>query len=194
MELSRLLESNKTLRTIGFDDQSFERGSEDEVGLAGIVCKQTRFDGMVWGQVTADGWDATDEIIRLLEGGKFLDQLHAILLDGIAFGGFNVVDLTDLAGRLDLPCIAVMRRRPDFQAIRAALENVETPEMRYQAMREAGPVLEAPDAFFQVRGTDPETARALLDTLTVNGHVPEPLRIAHLVASAVGNGESGRRA
>jgi endonuclease V-like protein UPF0215 family len=194
MELSRLLESNKTLRTIGFDDQSFRRESRDDVGLAGVVCKQTRFDGMVWGHVTSDGQDATAEIIRLLEGGKFLDQLHAILLDGIAFAGFNVVDLAALAGELELPCITVMRRQPDFPAIREALENVETPEMRYQMMREAGPVLEAPDAFFQVRGTDPETARALLDVLTVNGHVPEPLRIAHLVASAVANGESGSRA
>jgi len=194
MELSRLLESNKTLRTIGFDDQSFERESENDVGLAGIVCKQTRFDGMVWGRVAPDGWDATDEILHLLKGGKFLDQLHAILLDGIAFAGFNVVDLAGLSKQLDLPCIAVMRHRPDFQAIRDALENVGYPERRYEAMREAGPVLEASDAFFQVRGTDPETARDVLDTLTVNGHVPEPLRIAHLVASAVANGESGRRA
>ncbi len=194
MHLSRTIDSDKTLRTIGFDDAPFERGTGDDVGLAGVVCKETRFDGMVWGGVTGEGRDATDEILRLLEDGKFLDQIHAVLLDGIAFGGFNVVDLAHLASILERPCIAVMRDRPDYPAIRRALEHVDASEYRYQTMREAGPVLEADRAYFQVRGTDPETARRLLDRLTTTGHVPEPLRIAHLAASAVATGESGRRA
>lgn len=194
MRLARILESDKTLRTVGFDDQPFERGSDEPVGVAGVVCKQTRFDGMVWGEIAPDGRDATRALREALEGGKFLPQLHALLLDGIALGGFNVVDLPALAEALDLPCIAVMRDRPDFERIRAALEHVEGSERRLATMQRAGEIHAADDVFFQVRGCAPEVAAEALDALTLHGHIPEPVRIAHLVATAVANGESGRRA
>ena len=194
MNLQRALSSNKTLCTVGFDDQPFERGSGRPVGLAGVACKGTRCVGMVWGQVAADGWDGTETVAGLLEGGKFLDQLHAVLLDGITFGGFNVVDLEGLSERLDRPCIAVMRHRPDFEAVEAALQHVPDSEERFDLMRRAGDIHAAAESYFQVRGASPEAARAVVDRLTVEGHIPEPIRMAHLIASAVGDGESGRRA
>ena len=40
-----------------------------------------------------------------------------MLLDGIAFGGFNVVDLPALAESLGVPCASVMRRVPDLAAM-----------------------------------------------------------------------------
>jgi len=194
MRLARLLESDKTLRTIGFDDQPFERDGGGTVGVAGVVCKQTRFDGMVWTEVRVDGSEATRSLRESLEGGKFLDQLHAILLDGIALAGFNVVDLPELAEALDLPCIAVVRTRPDFDGIRNALEHVDHSENRFETIRRAGDVHAADRAYFQVRGCPPEVARRVVDTLSVRGHIPEPIRLAHLVATAVASGESGRRA
>lgn len=194
MDLERALDSDKTLRTIGFDDEPFERGADDPVGIAGIVCKNTSFDGMVWTDVAPDGDDATDRICDALESGKFLPQLHAVLLDGIALAGFNVVDLPALAERLDRPCVAVMRNRPDFDAIEDALQNVDDATAKMERIRRAGPVRRSGETFFQGHGCEPETARRLVDRVTTTGHVPEPIRIAHLVATAVGTGESGRRA
>lgn len=192
--LRHILDSDKTLRTIGFDDAPRPDGAGEGVGLAGVVCKDARFDGMVWGEVKADGWDATQTVVELLENGKFLPQLHLVLLDGIAFGGFNVVDLEALARRLQLPCATVMRRRPDFGAIERALEHVGDVEERLETMRRAGRVHEADSAFFQVRGTEPEVCARALDRVTRDGHIPEPVRIAHMVAAAVVTGESGKRA
>jgi uncharacterized protein len=74
----------RTLRAVGFDDAPFVRGRRgDVVGLAGVVCAGTRFEGLVWGRVRQDGWDATAAIVHLLAGGKFLPQLHLVLTDGI---------------------------------------------------------------------------------------------------------------
>ena len=112
---------SRRLRSIGFDDAPFERGSgRGLVPVAGVICAGTRFEGMVWGQVRRDGWNATDVLVSLLAGGKFLPQLHLVLLDGITLGGFNVVDLPALATRLRRPCIAVMRRPPDLEAMARA--------------------------------------------------------------------------
>lgn len=194
MDLSRILESDKTVRAIGIDDQPFERDADAEVGIAGVVCKETRFDGMVWTRVGVDGRDGNERIRGALVDSKFLPQLHALLIDGIALAGFNVVDLPALADALEIPCIAVMRRRPDFDAIRRALRNVDAPDQRLETMERAGDVHEAAEAYFQVAGCEPAIARRAVERLTVTGHIPEPIRIAHLVATAVADGESGRRA
>src|SRR5260370_33951167 len=102
----------RTLRALGFDDGPWRHRSSGAVGLVGVVCAGTRFEGMVYGSVRRDGWRATLAIERLLQKGKFLPQLHLVLLDGIAFGGFNLVDLPRLARTLGRPCVAGMRKQP----------------------------------------------------------------------------------
>jgi endonuclease V-like protein UPF0215 family len=184
----------RTLRAIGFDDAPFARGRRGAVGLAGVVCAGTRFEGLVWGVVRQDGWNATDVIVRLLAGGKFLPQLHLVLTDGIAFGGFNVVDLEALAAALGRPCVAVMRRPPDLQAVERAIRRLPRAERRLELIRRAGPVHRHGPFTFQVRGAEPDAIGRALARLTDRGAVPEPLRLAHLVAGAVRGGESGNRA
>ena len=184
----------RLLRAIGFDDAPFGNARGRAVPLVGAVCSGTRFEGMVFGRVRKDGWNATGEIVRLLEGGKFLPQLHLVLLDGIAFGGFNMVDLEALALRLGRPCAAVMRRPPEWNALERALSRLPSPRRRLEWIRRAGPIHERRGFFFQVRGGDPEEVAEALERLTDVGRVPEALRLAHLIGSAVVTGESGRRA
>ncbi len=184
----------RTLRAIGFDDAPFARAARGDVSLAGVVCAGTRFEGLVWGRVRRDGWNATAEIVRLLAGGKFLPQLHLVLLDGIGFAGFNVVDLAALAGALGRPCVAVMRRPPDLAAVERAVRSLPRPARRLALLRRAGEIHRAGAFVFQVQGADPEATARALARLTDRGAVPEPLRLAHLVAGAVHTGESGNRA
>jgi endonuclease V-like protein UPF0215 family len=184
----------RTLRAIGFDDAPFTRGARGQVGLAGVVCAGTRFEGLVWGRIRQDGWNATEVIAALLAGGKFLPQLHLVLLDGISFGGFNVVDLPALAAALGRPCAAVMRRPPDLAAVEAAIRRLPRPGKRLELLRRAGPVHRHGGLSFQVQGAPPEPTAAALARLTDRGAVPEPLRLAHLVGAAFRTGESGRRA
>jgi endonuclease V-like protein UPF0215 family len=184
----------RTLRAIGLDDAPFGRRPGSPVRLCGVVCAGTRFEGLVLGQVRRDGWNATGEIERLLVGGKFLSQLHLVLLDGIAFGGFNVVDLEALAARLGRPCVAVMRRPPDLPAVRRALARLPRPARRLALLERAGPVHVRPGIAFQVRGGEPEAVAGALARLTDRGRVPEALRLAHLVGAALSRGESGKRA
>jgi len=194
LRTGRLPPPGRIVRAVGFDDAPFRRGARGEVGLAGVVCAGTRFEGLVWGRVRQDGWNATEVLVRLLAGGKFLPQLHLVLLDGIAFGGFNVVDLPRLAAELGRPCLAVMRRPPDMAKIEIALGHLPRSGARLELLRRAGPVHRLGGFVFQVQGATPELAAAALARVTDRGAVPEPLRLAHLVGAAVRGGESGRRA
>ena len=194
MELSELLRRDRTIRVIGFDDAPFQRGQTKPVAIAGVVCGGTRFEGMVWGEIEADGWDATETVCNLLINGKFLPQLHLVLLDGICMGGFNVIDLPQLTQRLERPCVAVMRRLPRLARIQQAMQHLPEPDKRYAIMQQAGTVYEFPPFYFQVCGADPEIIAQVLQRISDRGHVPEALRLAHLIGAAVITGESGRQA
>lgn len=194
MDLVDLLRRKRTIRVIGFDDAPFIRRSRHPVAVAGVVCAGTRFEGMVWGELQADGWDATEVLSGLLLESKFLPQLHLVLLDGITFGGFNIVDLPELATRLQRPCVAIMRRPPRFSAIREAMENLPQPEKRFALMRRAGTIHHYPPFYFQVYGAKPEVIAMVLKRLSDRALVPEALRLAHLIGAAVIKGESGKQA
>lgn len=192
--LEEVLRRSMTPRIIGFDDAPFARARGSEIHLAGIVCAQTTFEGMLWGCATRDGLDATEVVVQMLTRSKFHDQVHAVLLDGLAFGGFNLVDLPTLSRRLDRPCIAVMRKRPNMPSIRRALSNFHDCAYRLHLIERAGPVHDADPFYFQVQGATPEVVAKLLPTLTAHGNVPEALRLAHLINSAIKTGESSQRA
>ncbi|BAY16288.1 hypothetical protein NIES21_21130 [Anabaenopsis circularis NIES-21] len=194
MELKALLKNHRKIRAVGFDDAPFMRNANKPVGVAGVICADTRFEGMVWGEIQPDGWDATEKLCQLLIGGKFLPHLHIVLLDGISLGGFNIVDLPLLAERLERPCIAVMRKQPKLNAMIYAMQRLPHPEKRLETILHAGTVYEYPPFYFQVYGAEPDVTAQVLQRLTDCGHVPEALRLAHLITSAVVKGESGRQA
>ncbi|GAB4330630.1 MAG: DUF99 family protein [Leptolyngbyaceae cyanobacterium] len=194
MDLETLLEQNRTIRVIGFDDAPFIRCATQPVPVAGVVCAGTRFEGMVWGQVTPDGWDATEVLCDLLLPSKFLAQVHLVLLDGISLAGFNIVDLPVLAEKLQRPCVTVMRKQPNMQAVEYAIRRLPQSEQRLALIQRAGLIYHEPPFHFQVCGGRPEVVAKALKRLTDCGHVPEALRVAHLITSAVVKGESGRQA
>ena len=194
MDLEALVRQKKQIRVIGFDDAPFERHQQRKVNISGIVCANTRFEGMVWGAVEADGHDATDTICQLLLGKKFLPQLHLVLLDGIGFGGFNLVDLPQLAQRLELPCVAMMRKLPNLAKMKQAMSRLPNYPERLATLQQAGEIYAFEPFFFQVSGEQPWIIARALRQLTDCGKVPEALRLAHLIGAAVINGESGSSA
>lgn len=93
MRLAKALQEKKTLRVLGIDDAPFNKEQDQSVNLSGIICAGTRFEGMLWSEVIRDGLDATDCIIQMVKNSKFHQQLHIILIDGVAVAGFNIIDL-----------------------------------------------------------------------------------------------------
>ena len=188
------LRKGKQLRVIGFDDAPFDRDSLDPVNVTGIICSNTRFEGMLWGQIDRDGLDSTQRLVQMVSESKFHDQLNLLLCDGITMAGFNVIDLPKLAEQLAIPCLAVMRRQPDLKKFFEAMENTTDMAIRRTLIQRAGEIHSQDGFFFQVAGCSPDLAVQALRQLTDKGHVPEALRLAHLIGSAVKTGQSSKRA
>ena len=192
--INKLIRQDLKIRVIGFDDAPFMSRRNSPVNVAGVVCSGTRFEGMLWGEVHKDGSDATDIITDLLLKSKFNDQVHMVLIDGLAFGGFNLIDLPELACRLDRPCVTVMRKPPDITAIKKALMHFTDYESRIRLLEKAGEIHNLDNFYFQVIGEEPSIIGSALKSVSDQGNVPEALRLAHLIGSAVITGQSSRRA
>jgi endonuclease V-like protein UPF0215 family len=131
----------------------------------------------------------------MINDSPYYGELRVIVLDGITFAGFNVVDISKLFKAVGLPVISVVREKPDLAEIKCALENLPDFEQRWQAMQNAGKLFvvnihngENP-VYVQTAGILIEDAKRILRLTSTRGRVPEPLRVAHLVASGLTDGK-----
>jgi uncharacterized protein len=180
---------------IGFDDSPFARPHRGDVRLVGVVFSGTRLDGILTGRVRRDGANSTRAIAALVAGSKFASQLQLVMLQGIALGGFNVVDIHGLYHLLNVPVLVVARRAPRMELIREALlTRVRGGARKWALIERAGPMEPVGEVFVQRAGLSMEAARAVINRFSVHGSIPEPLRAAHLIAGGVATGESRGRA
>src|SRR5690606_6618746 len=108
------LVARRLSNSIGIDDAPFDRSHRGDVAIVGVVFTRTRLDGVMTGKLRRDGANATQAIADLIEGSPFAEHAQVLLLGGITFGGFNVVDIHALRERLELPVLVLARRRPRY--------------------------------------------------------------------------------
>jgi len=188
--------SNRPLSNIiAFDDAPFAHFHRGNVRIVGTVYAGLRFDGILTGHVRRDGANAAKKIAKLVRNSKFAEHVQLIMLQGIALGGFNVVDVPYLNRRLGLPVLVVARHQPDMSAIRdALLTKVPGGARKWQLIRKLGPMEPLAKVFVQRSWLTLDAARQVLEKFAIHGHIPEPLRTAHLIAGGITTGQSGRRA
>ena len=192
--LETLLRRGRHIRAVGIDDSPFVRGQKKNVLVVGAICSGTRFEGLVTTCVRPDGFNATARVGEMIGCSKFVSQLHLVLLDGVTLGGFNIIDLAALHNQLELPVVAVTRKHPDFDAIYRVIGRLSQPRRRERLLSRAGPVHSGMGVHFQVHGASADVVAQALERITDRGHIPEPLRLAHLIGGGIINGQSGRRA
>lgn len=180
---------------IGIDDAPFTREHRGDVLAVGAVFSSRRLVGVLSTRVRRDGVNSTTALAAMVAGSQFLPQLHAVLLQGIALAGFNVVDIHRLSESLHRPVLVVARRAPDLPSIeRALLTRVRGGPAKWALIQRAGPMEPVAGVFVQRAGLDIAEAETLVRDFTVEGNLPEPLRVAHLIAGGVTTGKSRGRA
>jgi endonuclease V-like protein UPF0215 family len=143
-------------------------------------------------KVRVDGFEATNKIASMVLDSPHYKQLRVVILDGITFAGFNIVDIKRLNAKTELPVIAVTREKPNFSEVREALENLPKSEERWKAVLNAGEVFEVPvrvgrkeKVYMQISGINKEDARKILQLTSTRSNIPEALRVAHIIASGI---------
>ena len=184
----------KEIRVLGIDDGPFDKFNDKKTIVIGAIYRGGSFiDGIISTYVKVDGKDSTKKLVKMINKCKFRPQLQAIILDGIAVGGFNVINVSDLNKKTKIPVIVVMRDYPDFRKMEKALTKINHAE-KIKLLKKAGKVYQLGEIFVQVIGLSLKQAEEIIDITCTHSLVPEPLRVAHLIAGGVVDGESKGRA
>jgi len=187
------MRSRRLSNVIGFDDAPFERTDKSgKVALVGTVCSGTRLDIVVRGHVERDGDDATNVMAQLVREKKLV-HVRGVLMQGITVAGFNIVDIQALSEDLGMPVMVVMRRRPRMQKFLEALDNVKGAADKREVLAKAGPIEACGKLWVHRAGLSLEEGKDLIERTTLHGAIPEPLRLAHIIAGGTTRGVSRGR-
>ena len=180
------------IRVLGVDDGVFIPRSKGLVDVVGIVFRGGYWlDGVMRTEIEVDGLDATEKIASMIIESPHYKQLRVIMLSGITFAGFNVVDIKELYSKTGLPVIALTRDLPKMEEIKQALENLPEKEKRWKAILNAGEIFEVQTRegeepiYMQIAGIEREDAEKIVKITSTRSNIPEPLRVAHIIASGL---------
>ena len=184
----------KEIRVIGIDDSPFDKFKKGKVLVVGTVFRGGLYlDGILSTKVIIDGNDATTKIIEMINKCKFKPQLQCIFLDGIAVGGFNVIDIKDISRKNNIPVIVIIRRKPNIEKIKSTLIRIKKQD-KIELIEKAGSVVQVGEIFIQFTGLSIERAKEMLKIVCTRSLIPEPIRQLHLLASGITSGESSGKA
>jgi endonuclease V-like protein UPF0215 family len=180
----------REIRVLGIDDGKFTPHTRGDVLVVGVVFRGgCSIDGVMHTKIAVDGLDATQKIAEMINGSPHRRQTRLVMLSGITFAGFNLVDIKKLCSDTELPVIALTRGKPDLNAIHKALKHLPDTEVRWQIVQNAGEIHEVANKgaklYMGLAGITLSEASAVLDLTSTRGSYPEPLRVAHLIASGI---------
>lgn len=119
-----------------------------------------------------------------------------VLLSGVTFGGFNLIDPWKVQKLCNAPVIVVVGSRPDNWAVKRALfRHFPDWKKRWELIRSLGPLhkvrtmhSEGP-VFFERFGSSTREAALILKASAFVSRVPEPLRVAGILARGLFSSE-----
>jgi endonuclease V-like protein UPF0215 family len=157
---------------LGIDDGPVAREAGSRVVLVGVMMEGPDLvESVCVTRFPVDGDDATGFLASWITGLRCRPALQGAVLGGITIAGLGVIDIQLLAEGIGIPVLVVNRRDPrDHRLARA---------FRAAGLTERLQVVER---------------RHLVRAVTRKSDLPEPLRVAHLIARAISTGESRGRA
>jgi endonuclease V-like protein UPF0215 family len=183
----------------GVEDGSFEafrRGSA-EPGQHTLLCLSVLRGSVIQDvrlhRVEVDGLDATEKLLDMLSGLR----VDAVILGGVTFAGFNVVDVECVNREAHVPVIVFSSEPPDAEATLGALRkhfgDWRERWRRYEALGEirALRIGGYPAVYYECVGCSAAFAEDVLVDQAVYIRTPEAVRVAGMVAKGLSSAVRG---
>jgi hypothetical protein len=183
----------KKQHLLSIDDAPFDKYRDETAWVIGVVTAgPSLIEGMLTTKVPVDGDGITGHLTRWVKKSRFFPSLRAILMQGLTMAGLSVIDLPSLHSGTGLPVISVERKVPRKGRLEGTLLKLGL-EDRAGAVKAAGPFHPFEKIVFACAGLTPAQARATLSQACGRSHLPEGIRVAHLLGQALILGESRGR-
>ena len=169
--------------------ESFRSKSKKSI-LSGIVMRRDFvIDGFVFGSATLDGNDATNTILQMYEDLKRPD-ISYVLISGLIISLYNIIDIKKIHESLKIPIIGVTYN--DSKGIEDSIKfhfpnsyKVKIKNYQKLGIRKKIILHTSSNIFVRQEGCTVKEAGYLLNKLTLQGSIPEPLRVAQLLAKSL---------
>jgi endonuclease V-like protein UPF0215 family len=170
---------------MGVEDGSFQKNVTKKALLVAVLVTGAKIEHAKIFKVTVDGLDATERLCANIRDLIF----DALLLSGISFAGFNIIDPVKIFEAFRKPIVIVSRTEPNNKTVKKALQaHFEDWETRWAIIKKLRPVhktftlLGKQPLYLETVKADAEWASQLVRALAFLGRMPEPLRVARLIA------------
>lgn len=168
--------------------ESFKKSNSTST-LGGVVMRRDLIvDGIVFGSATLKGDDSTKNIYCMLRSLRRND-INCIMLDGLIISLYNIIDGEKLNNITGIPIIAIT-----FEDSRGLEEHIrhhflEKSEMKLEQYRKLGnrdqvTLRTEKSLYIRYWGLSLKGALNTLNAFTLQGSIPEPIRVAKLLARA----------
>ncbi len=179
----------KAIRALGISE-SFTKGVSEKSILAGVVMRSDMMiDGFTFSTVEVGGMDATERILEMYRNLK-REDINLLLLNGCVISWYNVIDLNRLTEETGLPLICVTYE--ESEGLEKYFEELfpADKEERIRIYHNNGPrnilrLHTGYDVYIRFLNMSHDEAKHILGKITSHGAVPEPLRVARLLARSV---------
>jgi endonuclease V-like protein UPF0215 family len=169
--------------------ESFRQNSTKSI-LSGVVMRRDFvIDGFIFGRTTLDGDDATDVILQMYEDLKRPD-ISYLLISGLIISLYNIIDIKKIHESLQIPIIGITYH--DSKGIEDSIKHhfpnsYKSKIKNYQKLgiRKKITLHTSSDVFVRKEGCTLHDVKHLLDKLTLQGSLPEPVRVAQLLAKSL---------
>ena len=168
--------------------ESFQVKSKKSL-LCGIVMRQDFIiDGIVFGNATIKGDDATEKILKMFNE---LDRpdVNYLLISGVILSLYNIVDIRKIYNILKIPVIGLTYR--DSSGIEDSImhhfpNSFEFKLKNYSKLGTRNKILiNKKSVYVRFEGCTLLEVQFLLKKLTLNGSIPEPIKVAKLLANSL---------
>jgi uncharacterized protein len=179
---------------LGVDEGPFEKGQPQPVPVVAALCEGPDLvEAVATSAFPVDGDGATEFLARWLGALRAAASVQAVALGGITLAGLGLVDVRALSDALHVPVLVVTRRPPDNARLRDALAAAGL-AARFPIAERSPEAFATDDGLWLAHaGATRAEALALLLAARGKAKLPEALRVAHLVATALVRGESHGR-
>jgi len=166
--------------------ESFKQ-DDNSSRLAGVVIRRDYvIDGFVFGKCTIEGDDATESVLKMYRTLN-RDDINFILISGLIIAMYNIIDIKKISEETNLPVIGVTYEESEGieDSIKKHFPNSYEQKMdRYHKLETRKPITlhTGYKLYIRTEGCIFEEAQQLLDMFTLQGAIPEPLRVAQLLA------------
>jgi endonuclease V-like protein UPF0215 family len=173
------------MHVVGVEDGSFQKNVTKNALFVAVLVTGAKIEHTKAFKITVDGLNATERLSANIRDWAF----DAVLLSGISFAGFNLIDPLKVSEAFGKPLIIVSGTRPNNKIVKKALRaHFEDWQTRWTIFEKLGPVHKTVTLFgkrsvyLETVYATVEWASQLVCALAFWGRLPEPLRVARLIA------------